>query len=180
MSQYHLLLPIAIEESFQQCLQFRHDAYLCSCGDNHNKQPPPLDSNTYRRWLERKQREDRESVQHLWLDDQIIGQLEMGLEKKSPNQGCLHFCYIVPQFRGKQMANLLMDEADRFFLRNKLTRASLSVSPRNLRAFHFYLKMGWQDEGPRKDCPESHLMTKNLKSEWVNEMIKASDKSRQK
>lgn len=157
-------LPISLDQSFEQCLAFREDSFICSFGANPQNWPNPLNPVIYRDWLLYKLSKDPTSVLHAWTDGQVVGQLEIGRMKSFPEIGYLHFCYLIPEFRGTGLAKTLIEKAESFLIQKGHREAKLSVGPKNLRARRFYQKMGWIDAGPRPDRPEVNLMTKILNS----------------
>ncbi|MBK7960228.1 MAG: GNAT family N-acetyltransferase [Bdellovibrionales bacterium] len=155
-------VPIILEESFEQCFSFRRDSFVCSFGSDPSLWPHSLDATIYRKWLKQKISKDPASALHLWFHDQIIGQLELGRMKEDPSIGYLHFCYLIPSFRGTGVSKKLIEWAEAFFLERGHGEARLSVSPQNLRAYSFYKKVGWKDQGPRPNRPEVLFMGKSL------------------
>lgn len=154
--------PIDLDKSFEQCFSFRKDSFECSFGLDPQFWPHLLDPVIYRKWLQQKIFKDPESVLHLWFQEEIIGQIDLGRIKDDPQIGYLHFCYLIPSFRGSGFAKRLVERAEIFFSERGHREAKLSVSPQNRRAACFYKKMGWKDQGPRPGRPEVHFMSKPL------------------
>lgn len=64
------------------------------------------------------------------------------------DSGYANLFYLVPERRGTGFGPVLQQYAARFFQKRDLERASLSVSPSNLRAIAYYQKHGWRRIGP--------------------------------
>lgn len=97
---------------------------------------------------------------HVWMDEIIVGQVELGLIGSDKSWGYVYLYYLKPDKRGQGLAKYLDDFAQDQFLKWGVNRAKLSVSPNNERAIKFYQKRGWVDKGPRysdQDVKENHM-----------------------
>ena len=97
---------------------------------------------------------------HIWMKDEIIGQMELGLLKNDNSWGYVNLYFLKKEFRGKGYSKYLDDFAIDFFKNLGVTKAKLSVSPSNKRAIKFYENNGWKDKGPRpfKDHNLPHVL----------------------
>lgn len=97
---------------------------------------------------------------HIWMKDEIVGQMELGLFKNDKDWGYVNLYFLKNEFRGKGYSKYLDDFAVDFFKNLGVIKAKLSVSPSNIRAMEFYKKHGWKDKGPRpfKDHTLPHVL----------------------
>lgn len=75
--------------------------------------------------------------------DQVLGQLEYAFTSPLPELGYINLFYLVPEWRGKGIANLLMDYLVLEMKQQQLKGILLSVSKTNQRAQAFYKKYGF-------------------------------------
>lgn len=75
--------------------------------------------------------------------------------------GYVNLFYLRADKRGCGLSKYLDQYAEDYFKSIGLTSAMLSVSPTNHRAWAYYQKMNWADQGPRPQHPEVHFMKKN-------------------
>ncbi|HHP7230756.1 MAG TPA: GNAT family N-acetyltransferase [Xenococcaceae cyanobacterium] len=154
-------IPINLKASAKICVQFRRDAFICSFGSSDSFDTEyGKDGSEYLEWLRKRSDELPGSCVHLWQNNKIVGQMEMGL-RKSPLIGYVNLFYIVSEFRGSNIGQEMQNYAKNFFGNHDVTKAQLSVSPSNTRAISYYLKHGWVDLGARLDRPELNLMEIN-------------------
>ncbi len=99
------------------------------------------------------------SCLHVWKNEQIVGQLQMG-QFADPKIGYINLLYVVPEYRGAGIASLIEDYASAHLQEQGFQSARLSVTLQNHRAIRFYLKKGWKDLGARADWPIAHNMEK--------------------
>lgn len=158
-----LFKPIDLLQTRDLCVQFRKDSFIASFGSDEKTWPQAFDANMYLEWLENKQKKDLHAAVHVWLDDKIIGQLELGSIKDHPTIGYVSLYYLIPDYRGQGYSAALENHATQYLLSKGYTTARLTVSPTNLRALSFYKKNGWMDLGPREGHQGVHLMEKSLK-----------------
>jgi RimJ/RimL family protein N-acetyltransferase len=154
---------IDLEQHKTTCIKFREDSFVVSFGDNslfmEADNQGPL---RYIEWLRNKIAKDPDSAVHIFEADQIIGQMEMGIVKDSPDTVNIGLYYLVPEKRGQGYSQYLDQYATWFVKKLGLKKARLSVSPTNTRAIKFYERNGWKDIGPRPNHPEVHLMEKSF------------------
>lgn len=144
-------------------LKFRADSFIVSFGnaDRFYEEDGKGDLR-YLEMLEKKKALNEKFAVHIWEDNEIIGQVEIGTLKTDASIGYVNLYYITESKRGCGYAPILDQYTNQIFREMGLKTARLSVSPTNTRAIKFYEKMGWIDLGPRKDHPEVHFMEKNL------------------
>ena len=137
------------------CLRFEADMEKCSYeGDGS------LDEERGAAFL-RKIAEGEALCLHVWLGEEIVGQLHLGRVANEP-VGYIHFFYVAPNFRGLGAANLLDDYAAAHFIGRGFRSARLSVMIANRRAVRFYRRQGWRDGAARADKPGAMHMNKAL------------------
>jgi ribosomal protein S18 acetylase RimI-like enzyme len=163
MSSLITFQPIDLRAHRDLALEFREDSFVVSFGDAARfHEADKMGADRYIAWIQAKHDQNPESVVHVWQDQKIIGQIELGNLKNDPDRGHVFLYYLAPEFRGQGLGKVLDQYAMNFFRKNGKTQARLSVSPTNLVAWKFYLKLGWKDVGPRPKHPEVHFFQKNV------------------
>jgi GNAT superfamily N-acetyltransferase len=148
---------INLATHLEDTLKFRADSFLCSFGNTQT-----FDSSQYLTWLKELLLVDPQAGVHIWLGDELIGQMEFTQFKTDPKSGYVNLYYLKAEFRGRGLADQL-DAYAEVYLRGKgYQRAFLSVTATNLRALSFYTRRGWINRGPREQAPDLILMEKNL------------------
>ena len=148
---------IDFEKDAELCIQFRADSYLISFGSTDAFfEKDGKGDQRYIAWLK-----DRIGATyagfHIWHQDKIIGQIEMGRRLPEDQFGYINLYYLIPEMRGKGLS-LEVEEFSMSYLKGLgFNRARLSVSPTNLRAINFYLKNGWKDLGQRNELGRSRV-----------------------
>lgn len=158
-------LPIDLNHHAPLCVAFAEDLDVCSFGSA--EQFHGEDGQGAERYIQRlraKLADDPEGCLHVWLGGVVVGQLNLG-RFVDPSVGYIGVFYVVPQWRGKGVADGMEQHATDVFKRRGFASARLSMTPSNMRAVRFYLRNGWQDLGPREDKPELHNMEKTFVEE---------------
>lgn len=151
--------PIQLDLHRDICVSFREDSFVVSFGDAkrfHGDDGKGAEG--YIDWLKDKINRDPSSAVHVWRDDTIIGQIELGPRRGDPTCGYVNLYYLIAAERGHGLGKLLDDHAMEYFKSKQLHRAQLSVSPQNIPAISFYEKRGWRNLGEREDYPGVFLM----------------------
>lgn len=99
---------------------------------------------------------------HVWLDNQIAGQLEFRSLSPEPNTGYVHLIYLKPEYRGLGIAKQLQDYIKTNLLNAGCDYAQLSVSRTNARAMKFYLRNGWSFVKPNPKHAETDFYQLDL------------------
>lgn len=155
--------PADISKNAETCVEFRADSFVVSFGDDSKfYEDDGKGAERYLEWLQTKISNDPNSVVHVWANDKIIGQLELGRLRDDQSCGYVNLYYLAPAFRGKGLGAQLDSHAMKYFIDQGLKVARLSVSPTNKPAMAFYAKLGWRDLGPRPGHPEVHFMEKEI------------------
>jgi ribosomal protein S18 acetylase RimI-like enzyme len=153
--------PIDLELHRNLVIEFREDSFVVSFGDaTRFHEADKMGADRYLAWLKAKLEKNPQSVVHAWRDGKIIGQIELGHLKADPERGHVFLYYLAPEFRGQGLGKTLDQYAMNFFRNGGQREVRLSVSPTNLPAWKFYLKLGWKDIGPRPGHPEVHFFQK--------------------
>ncbi len=143
--------PIDFLNHADFCIQFRADSFLVSFGTTEPFYEEDANGSKYIEWLKNKIGPTY-SAFHIWYQDQLIGQMELGRRKTDDEFGYVNLYYLIPEFRGKGFSSDL-DNFATFYLRSlKFQKARLCVSPSNLRAINFYKNHGWHDLGLRVEA----------------------------
>jgi len=153
--------PIDLDAHAEFCVKFRVDSYVCSFGTAEGFYRDNSSNEGYIEWLRKKMDDIPGSCVHVWRENRIIGQMEMGRSRREPSIGYVNLYYLVPEVRGTGVADQLEEHVRQFFEHLGFQKARLNVSPSNARALRYYLKQGWQDMGPQPSHPEVHLMEKD-------------------
>jgi len=152
---------IDLENDQETTLKFREDSFRESFGDaNRFFEADGQGHIRYLKWLREKIEKNPHYAVHVWVRDQIVGQVELGVLKGDPSIGYVNLYYLIPEMRGTGLSTQLDHYAVKVLSDLGFRKMRLSVSPSNLRAVKFYEKMGWRDVGPRPDHPEVSLMEK--------------------
>ena len=149
---------IDFDKHSEIAIKFRADSYSISFGAN--KDFFEEDGLGGQRYIEQLKKTNKNNVFHIWLKNEIIGQVELGLYKNDKNWGYINLYYLKNEFRGKGYSKYLDDFAIDFLKGFGVNKAKLSVSPNNIRAIKFYEKNGWEDKGlrPFKDHTLPHVL----------------------
>lgn len=155
--------PIDLNEHFDVCIRFRTDSYYCSFGNLDGiALEMGLDGRAYReRMIEKCLRLPNGNV-HLFVDDEIVGQLEM---RFLPDEGVayVNLFYVAPHSRRKGLGRVLHARAVEVAQSCNASKLRLSVSQTNRRAIAFYQALEWVKVGFRPDKPDVWLMERSLK-----------------
>lgn len=141
-------LPIDLHNHLELCRQFREDSYRCSFGTTslfyeHFGEK----GERYGIWLQEKLEYLPGSAMHLWLDAEIIGQVELDIYDPEPQCGYVNLFYLKPEYRNRGIGQFLEEYAQQYFLSLGLRKARLSVALAQEQALRFYRKHNWEDRG---------------------------------
>lgn len=132
---------INLERDFKVCVEARRDAYYCSF-ETYDGFAEFISG--YRERVLERQEQAGWFYRHIWVGDEIIGQLEFRSFSDAPATGYVQLIYLFPEYRGTGLAAELQAH-----IRHQLHMAGcqwvmLSVSRTNLRALNHYRRFGWQ------------------------------------
>ncbi len=154
---------IDLDTDIDLCIRFRIDTAICAFGTAERfHEPDGKGAERYAAWLRARAELLPGSMVHLWRDEVIIGQIEMGLVPSDPSIGYVNLFYLTPETRGKGLGVLLEAYAWAYLSGLGCSALRLSVSPTNKAAWMFCDKHGWQDLGPRGDEAAVHLLEKRM------------------
>ncbi|MDM5073848.1 MULTISPECIES: GNAT family N-acetyltransferase [Aeromonas] len=136
-----IIKEINLDNNYHFCVKARRESFYCSFGNLIGFDKIICG---YKNRIKMRLKTPGFHYYHVWLNDQIVGQLEFCSTWEKMNVGYIYLIYIEPQFRGSGLA----DELHGFIL-NKLLEAGchqavLSVSNTNKRAVSFYRKHHWR------------------------------------
>ena len=155
--------PVQLDLHKDTCITCREDSFVVSFGDAKKfHEEDGKGGERYIEWLKGKISIDALTVVHIWQENEIIGQIEMGGPFKDPLCGYINLYYLIPSKRGAGLGKTLDQHAMNYFKNKHMERVQLSVSPTNFQAVSYYKKMGWIDLGPREGHPEVHMMEKKI------------------
>lgn len=150
---------VDLDRDADLCVQFRADSFIESFGSAERFfQVAGEQGRDYLIGLQAKNRDWPGSCVHAWLNDDIIGQIEVRRQPDDRSRAHALLYYLRPDARGQGLG----EELDAYVLR--LCRAAgvqgitLRVSPTNARAMAFYRRQGWRDQGPDPQHPDVHIM----------------------
>ena len=113
--------PIDVEQTKELCVRFRADAFVCSFGSaNRFFEADGNGAERYIQWLKRQMLDIPGSCVHIFENNKIIGQIEMGRWKKDASVGYVNLFYLIPEYRGQGLGAQLDEYADSFFPRSQL------------------------------------------------------------
>lgn len=141
------------------------DALRISFGEDSSKWPNNLGNlfeTNYIEIIKRKLNQDSSAVVHVWLNNEIIGQIESSVKKDDPNCGYVSLYYLTPQKRGQGLGSQLDDFVTERFINFGCRRIELTVVPSNTAAIKFYQKQGWISKGLHPSYADGILMEKLL------------------
>lgn len=135
--------PLDLERNAQLIVEFRADSFVESFGDAN--QLFGSDGKGDQRYLALLKERNAfvGSCVHVIDNGKIVGQIEMRRDASQSDSGYVNLFYLIPDYRGKGIGKHLDEYARDFFLGFGMNRATLNVSPTNLRAIRFYEKCGW-------------------------------------
>jgi ribosomal protein S18 acetylase RimI-like enzyme len=139
------------------CVSFRRDAFICSFKDGKNAFEVENGENgeQYLAWLRDRIVEFPQGCVHAYLQNEIVGQLEMRL--RNPDLGYINLFYVVPKHRGGSIGSELQSYAELTMAARGIRTLQLTVSTLNKRAIRFYEKHGWRGIRHR-DSEKKHLL----------------------
>ncbi len=137
-------LPVDWPAARALCLAFRCDAWHVS----HGNMDGFSESSTLA-WFEQLASEHAHGFLHVWLDGQVIGQIEYRAPITWPNGlgVYINLLYLSPAHRGHGLGTLMHDYILADSRAKQCSSARLRVMSSNTHARHFYDKHGWQAVG---------------------------------
>jgi GNAT superfamily N-acetyltransferase len=155
--------PIDVTRHFDLCVQFRVDTQIASFGSEERFWKMAGEGAAqYRAWLVDRIGKSPEGCVHAFEGSAIVGQIEMGLDREVADAGYVNLFYLVPEARGRGLADELVAYAVRYARKLGCNRLRLTVSRANERALAVYRRWGFVDLGPRADEPAVNLMEKPI------------------
>ncbi len=155
--------PIDLARHFDLCLAFRHETHLASFGTDHRFWGyAGKDGSGYRAWLIQRMTDYPDACVHAFIGSTITGQIEMGLDRDVADATYVNLFYLVPDARGRGLAEELYGYARRWALMHGCARLRLTVGRDNARAIAVYRRWGFSDLGPRQDEPMVSLMERAI------------------
>jgi len=155
--------PLGLPGDGALAVHFSEDAFVCSFGSAERFWAEA--GRDGRRWVERlgeKLQQDPRNAVNAWLGGSIVGQVVLGSSETEPSTGHVNLYYLVPQWRGRGLAQQLDAYAVDVLRDQGYRSATLNVSPTNVRALRFYLRCGWNELGAPPDAPFVHAMARRL------------------
>ena len=164
MSNRIIIKPIDLKKDSNIAIKFHADAFVCGFGNADRFYEADGQGHVrYLEWLLEKQQQDADMAVHIWQGDEVIGQIVLGMFKHVADIGYVNLYYLAPEFRGQGLSSILDEYAVDYFTKLSCKAMRLSVNKQNDRAWHYYLKHGWQEIGPRADQPDVYFMEKVIK-----------------
>ncbi len=160
---------IDLEAHGELAARYREDSYVVSFGSAEGFER--MGAQAYLEWLRHQIEAYPAGHVHVWLGEDIVGQIEARPHKTDPTIGYVNLYYVAPGHRRRGIGGVLDDYVTRHFSRQGRTQIHLSVSPTNEPAWAFYLDRGYVDCGQREDSPEVHRMERRLASSMRSEAL---------
>lgn len=156
---HHIVLrEVILDWDLPTCRNFSTDAFVASFGNVDRMEPAGFDWND---WFARKVAAFPEGNLLALRGAIPVGHISLDVELHE-RTAQFHLLYVIPEERGSGVADQLHDYALALCARFGVQRASLNVSPSNLRAVHFYRRHSWIDLGPRPGHEYVHVMELRL------------------
>jgi ribosomal protein S18 acetylase RimI-like enzyme len=147
------------------CVQFRADSFVESLGSAERFYSAAGEgAQNYLDGLRAKNRDWPGSCVHAWLENAIVGQIEVRRDRTDPARAHVLLYYLRPDTRGRGFGKLLDGYVIELCRAAGVHITTLRVSPTNERAMAFYRKQGWHDRGQDPEHPEVHLMERLIPS----------------
>ncbi len=141
---------IDFKKHIDYCLRFREDSFEISFPNCHNWKKT-WDPGKYTHWIQDHAKQFPHGAVHLWKNDCLIGQLEFSY---SSEIGHIFLYYLTPENRGRGYGYIAHNHAIRTMKEYGCKKATLRVSPTNIRAIRFYNSLGWKDLGKDPKYPQ--------------------------
>jgi ribosomal protein S18 acetylase RimI-like enzyme len=159
MTQSLRFREIDVDQDADRCVQFRVDSFVESFGSAERFFSAAGEgARDYLDGLRLKNREWPGSCVHAWLDDAIVGQVEMRRDRSDATRAHVLLYYLRPDARGRGFGTQLDAYVIERCRAAGVQTTTLRVSPTNARASAFYRKLGWHDRGPDPEHPGVHVM----------------------
>jgi GNAT superfamily N-acetyltransferase len=150
---------IDVDRDAEICVQFRADSFIESFGSAERFYHAAGDgAKDYLEGLRSKNRDWPRSCVHAWLDDRIVGQIEVRRDRSDPSRAHVLLYYLRPELRGRGFGEQLDTYVGELCRAAAIRTTSLRVSPTNSRAMVFYRKHGWHDRGQDPEHLDVHIM----------------------
>jgi len=158
--------PIDVDAHLDVCVAFAEDIHVCGFGSAaHFHESDGLGAQRYVERLRDRSTNLPGGAVHLWLDDEIIGQILMAPLPSDATIGYISFLYLIPDQRDQGLGILLEAYAWAFLTGLGCQSLRLSATQSNWRAWKFYERGGWLNLGPRADAPDIDQLYKTPRTE---------------
>lgn len=97
------------------------------------------------------QSRDKEFASLLYLNNKPVGYLSAFPMTRYPDNAYLEFCYLIPEMRGTEASDLIVQRTTRMAFQHGCKAISLNVHQQNHRAIAFYEKNGWKLREKKED-----------------------------
>lgn len=140
---------VDFENHSQLCFQFRKDAHIVSYGDESGFHLQEMND-----WFQHLLKDNVSGFRHVWLDNQIIGQLEYKTkimdqdESNSPfTYSYINLFYLASEMRNQGIGQHMHDFVINECRQDGSQEIYLRYVPGNKQAKAFYRKNGWLFSG---------------------------------
>jgi ribosomal protein S18 acetylase RimI-like enzyme len=141
------------------CVQFRAESFVESFGSAEKFfRAAGEGARDYLEGLRNKNRDWPGSCVHAWLENRIVGQIELRRDRTDATRAHVLLYYLRSDLRGRGFGEQLDAYVRGLCRADGVHAATLRVSPSNARAVAFYRKQGWHDRGPDPEHPGVHIM----------------------
>ena len=151
-------LPINTTRDLERAVEFRRAGFIAAFGDaNDFDVADGNGAHQYRELMLRRCDIQPLMHVHMWKNEQIIGQIEAHPLTKNPLVGYVNFYFLLPEFRGTGLGQLLDEYMTEVFNNVGCTIMQLRATPSNQRALKYYQKLGYTVEKD-PEAPETMLL----------------------
>lgn len=120
------LKPINLDRDSDLCVEIRKDSFVQSYGSAEKfLGADGRGEARYLHWLLNKMTTRPGSCCHLWLNDQVVGQLEVGRTSEDPSIGWIYLVYIVSSNRRQGLGAYLLARGEELLRQDGLRRQAV-------------------------------------------------------
>lgn len=157
--------PINLEHDLELATAFREDSFLVSYNDGAEFWGVDGKGvSDYQKHIISRVRDFPEGNVHVFLENEIIGQIESTVLKSQSQVGYVNLFYLRAEYRHRGLGRYLDGYITNLFKKMDLAVVRLRVSKTNSKAISFYKSQGWTPKDSKDTQDRDLLFEKNLVS----------------